>query len=184
MKEEKKQKGGKEGRGTKSNSLDEKRIERNKPLPSPQTMKKTGSSESKMMKVDPTDKIAELEQRIKALEEGMAQTLQALQNINKFFEQIQKQKEEATATNNPIPQTQTQVPQVPQFDLESLAPLLQFFLGGGKSELDKLKDKVFLRWLTRKTVYENLVDKMFLRFAKKMLSKEEFEELKKVFEEE
>jgi len=168
MKEEKKQKGGKEGRGTKSNSLDEKRIERNKPLPSPQT--------------GATDKIKELEQRIKALEEGMTQTLQALQNINKFFEQIQKQKEEATATNNPIPQTQTQ-PMPIQFDLESLAPLLQFILGGGKSELDKLKDRVFLKWLTRKTVYESLVDKMFLRLAKKMLSKEEYEEIKKIFEE-
>jgi len=148
------------------------------------------SPQTEMKKTDPTDKIAELEARIKALEEGMVQTLQALQNINKFFEQIQAKEKvenvenvEATATNNPIPQTQTQ-PMPIQFDLESLAPLLQFFLGGGKSELDKLKDKVFLRWLTRKTVYESLVDKMFLRFAKKMLSKEEFEELKKVFEEE
>jgi len=151
--------------------------------PSPQTGATESAPDEGMARGGTmSGKIKELEQRIKALEEGMAQTLQALQNINKFFEQIQKQKEEATAPNNPIPQTQTQV--VPQFDLESLAPLLQFFLGGGKSELDKLKDKVFLRWLTRKTVYENLVDKMFLKFAKKMLSKEEFEELKKVFEEE
>ena len=81
-------------------------------------------------------------------------------------------------------QQTNQNPQQFQISPELISLALQFLRGGGSSEIDKLKDKIFTRWLTRKDIYERLTDRIFLKSIEKVLGEEVRKEIEKELEKE